>query len=199
MLVRSAVLALTVALTLTACGSSGGGGGNSPNTSGASTPSSVPSSPPSSPPSPPPSSPVASSGSTSGTGGTGGTADAATTAAVTKAYTTFFNYKSGLDVSEKLLQLGPEFHSALVTNAKTAAAQKITVTVSAVTLQSPHVAKVTFTVLGNGAALLPNTPGYAVQENGTWKVAAQTFCGLISLQGQAPAACQEPAVLSPSP
>jgi hypothetical protein len=192
MLVRSAVLVLTVALTVTACGSSGGSGGNSPNTSGAST-QSVSSSAPSSPASPMPTS------GNSGGGSTGGSADTATTTAVTKAYTTFFNYKSGLDVSEKLLQLGPEFHAALVTNAKTAAAQKITVTVSNVTLQSPHVAKVTFTVLGNGSALLPNTPGYAVQENGTWKVAAQTFCGLISLQGKAPAACQEPAVLSPSP
>jgi hypothetical protein len=33
-----------------------------------------------------------------------------------------------------------------------------------------------------------------VRENGKWKVAAQTFCTLLVLEGTAPPACKDPAI-----
>jgi hypothetical protein len=41
--------------------------------------------------------------------------------------------------------------------------------------------------------MLKDQTGYAVKEGGTWKVAEYTFCGLLTLQGNPPAACKEPA------
>jgi ABC-type transport system substrate-binding protein len=182
-LLRPALAAVLLgSLALTACSSSSGSSATSPSAApAASSPA------------------VAGSAPAASSAGTATSADAATTAAVTKAYETFFNYKTGAAASQQYLQLGDKFAPALAQQAKTAAAQKISVKVSKVELQSPHIAKVTFTLYGGTNALLPNNPGLAVMEDGSWKVAAQTFCALVQIQGAAPPQCQDPAVASPSP
>jgi hypothetical protein len=126
--------------------------------------------------------------------GTGAPADAATKALVATAYATFFDPKASPTTTAAALQHGPAFAATLDEAAKSSQAQGIAASVSAVNLVRPDVAYVTFTLSQKGSALLTDSPGYAVRENGTWKVAAQTFCNLLQLQSLAPAACKDPSI-----
>lgn len=126
--------------------------------------------------------------------GTGTPADAATKALVAAAYTTFFDPKASPAKTAAALQHGPTFAATLDEAAKSSQAQGIAATVSAVNLVRPDVAYVTFTLSQKGSALLTDSPGYAVRENGTWKVAAQTFCNLLQLQNAAPPACKDASI-----
>jgi hypothetical protein len=163
-------VATCTALSLTACGSSGGGS-SSTNPTGATT----------------------GSAPATGTAATGGPADAATTAAVKNAYAKFFSPKTPENVSLGLLQNGPKFKAAIDQQASGSMAASASVKVSSVSLISPKTAKVSFTIYLNKQPMLKNQPGYAVNTNGTWQVAEYTFCGLLTLEGSAPAACKEPA------
>jgi hypothetical protein len=175
---RSALVVIgVVALTgLAGCSSSGKGGSSSSSSTRVSTPAASTS--------------AASTGAA--TSGAGTSADAATTKAVTTAYETFFDIKATTAQTVTVLQHGSAFSPTLAGQAKAAAAQKLAATVSKVNLTRPNVADVTFTLTSNGAPLLPNTHGKAVREGGTWKVAAETFCALLGLQGPPPAVCKDP-------
>jgi hypothetical protein len=127
---------------------------------------------------------------------TPGPADAATKAAVTKAYETFFDYHTPASAAGALLQDGAAFKPELATNAKLAVQQKVTVKLDTVSMVSPNTAKVTFDLLLAGKAALKGTSGFAVRENGTWKVAGQTFCALLGLNGSTPPVCTNPAAIS---
>jgi hypothetical protein len=129
-----------------------------------------------------------------GAANSGSAADAATTKSVTTAYQTFFNSKTTPVQSEAALQHGAAFRQTLVDQAKSTVAQQASVTVSAVRTLRADVAAVTFTLKNNGAALLPNAAGFAVREGGSWKVAAQTFCGLLKLEGAKAAECSDTSV-----
>ena len=59
---------------------------------------------------------------------------------------------------------------------------------------SGSVLAVTFTITNSGTPLLSNIKGFAVQEGGTWKVAAATFCVLLKLEGSPPAACSDSSI-----
>jgi hypothetical protein len=179
--------ALLTALTLAGCSSSGGS--SSPPSSAAPASSAAASSAPASSPA------VSSSAAVSAPAQSGGaTADGSTTTAVRTAYVTFFNSKTALATSQTFLQHGAVFKAALATQAKSPAAKGLSATVSKVVLQSPDLANVTFTLLGSGKPLLPDTPGYAVKEDGSWKVAAGTFCALLTLESAAPKACSDSAI-----
>lgn len=174
----STAAATLVALALAACGSSTGST-HHPATSSSS---------------PPPS--TASSGGGSGSSGSGTVPDAATVAAIKNAYAKFFAPNTPENVSLGLLQDGPAFKATIEAQAKGSMAQKSSAKVSKVTLQSANVASVLFTISVNGQPALPNQPGLAIRENGTWKVAGKTFCTLLTLQGTAPSACQTAAATS---
>jgi hypothetical protein len=45
---------------------------------------------------------------------------------------------------------------------------------------------------GDGKPLLPDAQGYAVNTDGTWQISEYTFCGLLTLEGGAPAECKSP-------
>jgi hypothetical protein len=126
--------------------------------------------------------------------GTGAPADAGTKALVGAAYVTFFDPKASPAKTAGVLQHGPAFAATLDAAAKSSQAQGIAAKVSAVNLVRPDVAYVTFTLTQKGSALLTDSPGYAVRENGTWKVAAQTFCNLLQLQNAAPPACKDASI-----
>ena len=59
---------------------------------------------------------------------------------------------------------------------------------TAVTVESPAQAKVTYSILVGGTPALKNQPGVAVYQGGTWKVGDQSFCALLTLEnsGKAP-------------
>lgn len=164
-----------LAIPLSACSS---GSGSSKSTA-ATTPAAAPASTQSSTPPPSPTSAFST------------TADAATVAAVSKAYTTFFDAKQTHAALVADLQNGPKLSDALTQQAQNPTAKTLSAKVTKVTLQNPHVALVTFTLLSNGSVLLANTPGKAVLEDGTWKLAAETFCGLVAATGKIPPICNE--------
>jgi hypothetical protein len=120
--------------------------------------------------------------------------DAATLAAVTKAYTTFFSGTETVAQAEAAIQNGPKLAASIATQAKNPTAKSLSVTVTSVALKNANVANVIFTLNSNGSPLLSNTPGLAVKQNGVWKIAAQTYCGLVASEGQAPAQCSDPKV-----
>ncbi|MCW2597518.1 MAG: hypothetical protein JWP39_3406 [Jatrophihabitans sp.] len=175
---RSALVVIgVVALTgLAGCSSSGKGGSSSSSSTPVSTPAAS----------------TSAASTSAATSGAGTSADAVTTKAVTTAYETFFDIKATTAQTVTVLQHGSAFSPTLAGQAKAAAAQKLAATVSKVNLASPNVADVTFTLTSNGSPLLPNTHGKAVREGGTWKVAAETFCALLGLQGTPPAVCKDP-------
>ncbi|MEO6885991.1 MAG: hypothetical protein ABI232_06860 [Jatrophihabitantaceae bacterium] len=118
-----------------------------------------------------------------------GDADAQTTAAIKDAYAKVFASATPENVSISLLQNGAQFKATIESQAKSSLAQGASAAVTSVTLQSPNTAKVVFTLSINGSPILPNTAGYAIRENGTWKVAGTTFCGLLAMQNSAPPVC----------
>jgi hypothetical protein len=170
--VRLGAAALCVALTCTACGSSGSSGSKPPASSGGAAR--------------PPSAPA--------TAASGTPADTATLAAINRAYATFFSSASSTPQSQAVLQHGDKFTTALEEQAKSSYATKSSASVTSARIVAPDVAAVTFSVTSGGSVLLPDAPGYAVRTGSTWQVAAQTFCGLLELEQDAPAACHDPSV-----
>lgn len=128
------------------------------------------------------------------TGASGSPASAATRAAISKAYEALFGTKATLAQSVGSLQNGKSFKSTIVAESKKPAAKGSGAKVTAVSMRSPNVAKVTFTIYSNGKPALPNARGFAVRQGGRWRVAAQTFCQLLSLQNNAPQACNNPKI-----
>jgi len=122
---------------------------------------------------------------------TASAAGSATVTAITAAYLKFFNPGTSLQESVTLLQDGPAFRDTLRKQAKTSFAKTTTATVSTVTLDSPNKATVVYTILISGTPVLVNTTGSAVHESGTWKVAGETFCGLLTAQGPPPPICAQ--------
>lgn len=116
-------------------------------------------------------------------------ADPATTKAVTDAFVTFFDAKTPVDQRAAAVEKGDVFQPVLAAQANNPQAQGTSATVSKVTSADPTHANVTYTLLMNGNPVLPDQSGKAVQVDGTWKVAAATFCTLLKLQGGTAPAC----------
>jgi hypothetical protein len=110
-------------------------------------------------------------------------------AAIKAVYEKFFNSATPTSQSIPLLQNGATFASAVEAQAKSPLSKGSTVKVSAVKVNNASFAVVTFSVLINGSPVLNDQHGFAVKQNGSWKVAATTFCGLVSLSGKTPPAC----------
>ena len=125
----------------------------------------------------------------------GSSPDATTLAAITKAYDTFFAPDSSDQQIADSVQNGQELVVPEQAQDQSKYQGKSGVVVNSVTMQSGTVAKVTFTVTIDGSPMLPNAPGYAVQDGGTWKIAATTFCQLVTLENinTVPKGCTDPA------
>jgi hypothetical protein len=121
---------------------------------------------------------------------TGGSSSAAVTA-IKANWQAFFSPKTPASKKISLLQNGQTFASVIEAQNSSTLASSATSTVSAVTLESPTQAKVTYSILVGGAPALKDQPGVAVLQNGTWKVGDQSFCALLTLEnnGKAPTVC----------
>ncbi len=155
------------ALALAACG--GGGGGAAPSSTSAPTTSA------------PTTSPAPS-----------GNADAQ----IKQDYVRFFDGRTPADTKIALLQNGQQFAQVIRAQSQSPLAQQTTAQVGGVRVNGTQAA-VTYTVLIAGKPALANQTGTAVLVNGSWKVGEQSFCSLLSLQGQAPPPC--PPVPSTAP
>lgn len=136
-------------------------------------------------------------GSPQTSGSTGSTGrQSAAAKQITKVFKVFFDTKTSLDKSVTVLQHGPTFRSTLAKESNSPNAVDITAKVSSVNVVNKNLAKVKFTIYSGKTTLLPNSPGFAVRERGHWKVAAQTFCSLLQLEGSAPSACKDKSITS---
>jgi hypothetical protein len=118
-------------------------------------------------------------------------------AAITSVYTRFI--EPGTPIADKvgMVQDGPAFEAAMQALSSSDFAKQVSITVSKVTLDSPNKATVTYSILIQNSPVLPNTTGFAVREDGTWKVAGATLCGLLQVNNpKLPPACSAPAATS---
>ncbi|MCK0092618.1 hypothetical protein ACFWCF_13225 [Rhodococcus sp. NPDC060090] len=113
----------------------------------------------------------------------GGAADAETTQAVTDAWVAFFNGTTPPETRAGLVENGDEFLPALQGMAADPQATATTATVEGVMSAGDDAATVSWTLLMNGAPVLPDQSGEALLEDGQWKVSAVTFCTLLAIQG----------------
>ena len=134
----------------------------------------------------PPASPT-SAATPASSGGTG----SAATAQIKADWQEFFSVKTPVATRISLLQNGSAFASILRSQASSPLAASAASSVSAVKVESPAQASVTYSILLHGTPALKNEPGVAVHQDGTWKVGDQSFCALLILEssGKAPAAC----------
>jgi hypothetical protein len=166
-------LALALALTVAACSSS--------SSTSASTPASAPSSA-----TPVPASSSAPSSATPSTGGS-----SAAVAQITAVWEAFFSGKTSGAKKILLLQNGSKFASVIDAQAGSSIATGAAAKVTAVVVNSPTSATVSYDVLLNGTTALPNQTGTAVFQDGSWKVGDVSFCQLLKLEngGTAPSVC----------
>ncbi len=133
-----------------------------------------------------PSSAVPSSAAPSASG-----SSSAAVAQIKTNWEAFFNPKTPVSKRVSLLQDGSTFASIIQSQASSPLASSATSSVTAVTVESPAQAKVTYSILVGGTPALKDQPGVAVYQGGTWKVGDQSFCALLTLEnsGKAPTAC----------
>jgi hypothetical protein len=161
-------LAVVLALTVAACSSSS-----------SSTPASSSSS----------SAPATSSSAAVSSPSTG--SSSAAVAQITANWEKFFNSSTSATDKATLLQNGSKFAAAISEFVKLPLASGIGAKVTAVTVNSPTSATVTYAITSGGTALLSGQHGTAVYQDGTWKVGDASLCGLFKLipGGTVPSAC----------
>jgi len=114
---------------------------------------------------------------------------AAAVAEITANWEKFFNASTPTSERVALLQNGSAFAGAIgsLSHLVSGLGAKVT----GVTVTSPTTATVTYNLTAGGSTLLSGQTGTAVYEDGVWKVADASLCGLIKLVpgGTVPAAC----------
>jgi len=124
-----------------------------------------------------------------GTDVASGVNDAAATA-ITTAYIRFFDSTVAQAQKLGLIQDGAEFSQAISQESRSEFAKSESVQVTKVGVNSANKATVIFTVVRDGSPALANQTGYAVLEDGRWKVAGATFCNVLATQGAVPPVCK---------
>ena len=130
-----------------------------------------------------------SSGSPSAPVSSSATGNAAAVAQITANWEKFFSASTPTSQRVALLQNGPAF--AVAITGLSHLVSGLGATVTSVTVTSPTSATVKYNLTASGSSLLSGQTGTAVYENGTWKVADASLCGLIKLVpgGSTPTAC----------
>jgi hypothetical protein len=130
-----------------------------------------------------------SSGSSPAPASSSATGNAAAVAQITANWEKFFSASTPTSQRVALLQNGPAF--AVAITGLSHLVSGLGATVTSVTVTSPTSATVKYNLTASGSSLLSGQTGTAVYENGTWKVADASLCGLIKLVpgGSTPTAC----------
>jgi len=173
----AAGLAAAALLTVSACGGSSKPATSTTTATTATTPST---------PSPATTTSPTSPTSPTGTGTATGSAPAdpaAATAEIKHNWEAFFDPKTSIADKEKYLQNGQALAPLLQGFAADPRVGQVSATVSNVTFTSPTTATVTYALSLQGTVVEPNATGKAVLQDGTWKVADSTLCGLVALTG----------------
>ena len=135
------------------------------------------------------SAPAASSAASSAAPSTGSTSAAA--AQITTNWEKFFNASTPVAEKVSLLQNGNVFAPAINALAKFPLASGLGAKVTAVVVNSPAKATVSYNLLSGSQTLLGNQTGVSVNQGGIWKVGDASLCALFRLVpgGTVPAAC----------
>lgn len=126
-------------------------------------------------------------------------AGAAAEQAIAANWAAFFDPKTPAAKRVTLLEDGQTFAPVLKAQEGSALASQASATVSKVSVTKPaSQAAVQYSILISGQPALTNQSGTAVYQDGTWKVGASSFCGLLTLENggstaSLPAACKAPA------
>jgi purine-cytosine permease-like protein len=114
---------------------------------------------------------------------------AAAAAQITANWEKFFSSSTPTSQRVALLQNGTAFAAAI--SGLSHLVSGLGATVTAVTVNSPTSATVTYNLKAGGSSLLSGQTGKAVYENGVWKVGDASLCSLLKLAPGAtlPAAC----------
>lgn len=120
--------------------------------------------------------------SASSTSAASGADDAAATKEITDVYVAFFNGTTPPAERAALVENGDSFLPALEALTANPQSTATTATVEDVKVSGTD-ADVKWTLLMNGAPVLPDQAGTAIEEAGQWKVTAVTFCTLLAIQG----------------
>jgi purine-cytosine permease-like protein len=130
---------------------------------------------------------TSSSPATSATSSATATGNAA--AQITANWEKFFSSSTPTSQRVALLQNGTAFAAAI--SGLSHLVSGLGATVTAVTVNSPTSATVTYNLKAGGSSLLSGQTGKAVYENGVWKVGDASLCSLLKLAPGAtlPAAC----------
>jgi hypothetical protein len=110
-------------------------------------------------------------------------------AAIRQVWTTFFDGRVPPSERIRVLQNGPRFAALIRAQSTSAVAKRTHATVARVSLIGKTRAKVVYTIWVGPTPMLRNASGLAVRMGSSWKVSAQTFCGLQQLQGLNPPGC----------
>jgi hypothetical protein len=172
--IRVAGIAAAVLIVASACG---GGGSKPAPSSTTTTPPTTTQTTTTSPGTSP------STTSTTSPGASGPSDPAAASAEVKKNWELFFSPQTSVADKEKYLQHGSVLAPLLQGFAADPRVGQVSATVSNVSFTSATTATVTYALSLQGTVVEPNATGQAVLEDGTWKVADSTLCGLVALTG----------------
>jgi hypothetical protein len=114
--------------------------------------------------------------------GSGAGGQAATEQTIAANWTKFFDAKTPLSERVALLQDGSTFQGIIQSQEGSALESEASASVTQVALTSPSQARVSYSILLDGQAALPDQRGVAVLTNGTWQVGVGSFCGLLELE-----------------
>jgi glucose/arabinose dehydrogenase len=176
-IILAPALVLALALAVAACSSSSSPSSSAPSSSAPA--SSAPAS----------SAPASSAPASSAPASSAATGNSAAVAQITTNWEKFFSSSTPSSERIALLQNGSAFTPAI--SGLTSLVSNLGAKVTSVTLTSATTATVKYNLTSGGSSLLNNQTGTAVLENGVWKVADSTLCGLVKLVpgGSVPSAC----------
>jgi hypothetical protein len=112
-------------------------------------------------------------------------------AQITANWEKFFNASTPTADKIKLLQNGSTFAAAITALASFPLASSLGSKVTAVVVNSPAKATVSYNLVSGTQTLLGNQTGVSVYQDGIWKVGDASLCALFKLVpgGTVPAAC----------
>ena len=109
----------------------------------------------------------------------------AATTAIKAGWEKFFAGTTPAAKKIPLLENGQQFAQTIQAQAQSPLAKSTTAKVSSVKVTSPNTATVKYSILLGTQVALADQTGRAVLQDGTWKVSAQSFQALLTLEGAA--------------
>jgi len=98
----------------------------------------------------------------------------------------FFSPSETIEQREALLENGPTYEQALIERSKDPRQATASAKVKLVELTPPDSATVTYDVYLGDTLALPDAQGFAVLQDGVWKVSGESFCALMTLASTDP-------------